>query len=134
MAGILVPLFSRRRFSFTGLSTLQSMDIVIVRALPCFDHRELTFLVKVHSRTLDGGAKISLIAFDVSQSPDAPGVDFFDAAAVCTASVTTGSAPALIDESAREKFGGHVRIIVRGTRGTTGSCEAILEADLVLKE
>lgn len=134
MAGLLVPLFSRRSFSFTGLTASTTMDIVIVRALPVFGYREATVLVKVHSVALDGGATIDLLASETSPTEDAPGVDFVASTVVLTASVATGTTPALVHAGNASTFGGHLQIVVRGTRGSTGSCDAVLEADLVLKE
>ena len=109
-------------------------DLVIVRALPVFGYREVTVLVKVHSRVLDGGATIQILASEASPSEDAPGVDFVATAVVFTASVATGTTPALVHAGNASTFGGHLQIVVRGNRGSKGSCVAVLEADLVLKE
>jgi hypothetical protein len=134
MAGLLVPLFSMRRFEFNGLTVSTTADLVIVRAYPVFAYREATVLVKVHSLALGGGASIAVLAVEASPTEDAPGVDFTASSVVFSASVTTASTPLLIDASNSTEFGGHLQILVRGTRGSSGSCEAVLEADLVLKE
>lgn len=134
MAGLLVPLFSLRRYEFNGLTASTTADIVIVRAYPVFAYREATILVKVHSLVLDGGASIAIFAVEASPTEDEPGLDFIASAVVFTATVTTASTPLLLDASNASQFGGHLQIVLRGTRGSTGSCEAVLEADLILKE
>jgi hypothetical protein len=135
VANVVVPVFSLRRFSFTALTASTSMDVVIVRNVPTAMFTEALLHVKVHARTMDGGAKIDVLAYEVSQTPDAPGVDFLRTSALLTVTVNAStSPPELAGRTAATGFGGGLAVIVRGTRGTTGSCQADLEAELVLKE
>jgi hypothetical protein len=135
VGNLVIPVFSLRRWSFTALSASASMDVVVVRNVPCAMFAEALLHVKCHARTMDGGAKIDVLAYEISQTPDAPGVDFLRTSALVTATVNAStSPPELVGRTTATGFGGGLAVIVRGTRGTTGSCQADLEVELVLKE
>lgn len=134
MANLLVPLFSLRRWSFDNLSSSGVINIVVVREIPCAAYRELTLLVRVHSASFASGASIKLAATEVAPTDDQPGSDFPSLSSLCSIGINSSTSPALYDASANGPFGGSVRIELLATRGTSGSCQADLEADIVLKE
>lgn len=133
--GVLIPLFSLRRFDFANLAASTSAEVVIVRAIDIRQFRELTVLVRVHARTINLGASVAVLVQALSQTPEAPGVDFVDSgSAIATASVFIGSAPGLIASAVTASFGGLARVVVKGTRASSGSCSADVAADLLLRE
>jgi hypothetical protein len=133
--GVLVPLFSLRRFTFSTLTVSSSLEVIMVRQVELQKYRELTVLVRVHARTIDSGASIDVIVRALSQTPEAPGVDFVDSSsAIATATIASGTTSTLVTQSTTSAFGRLARIVVKGSRGASGVCTADFAADLVLKE
>lgn len=133
--GVLIPLFSLRRFSFSNLTASTSAEIVMVRAVEIRDFRELTAVVRVHARTIDTGASIAVLVRALSQTPEAPGIDFVDnGSAIATATIPVGTTSTLVVQAITATFGGLARVVVKGTRGATGVCTADFAVDLLLKE
>jgi hypothetical protein len=133
--GVLIPLFSLRRFSFTSLAASTSAEVVMVRAVDIRDFRELTVLLRVHARTIDSGCTISLLVLALSQTPENPGVDFLDSStSIATATIIAGTTSTLVVKPVTTTFGGLARVVVKGARAASGTCTADFAADLLLRE
>lgn len=134
MANVVVSLFSLRRYGFEAIAASNSFDIVVVRALECARYREISLVTRVHSIAFGSGASIQLFAYEVAPTDDEPGTDFVASSTVCSSTITSAFAPALYVTTSAAPFGGALRVVLRGTRGISGACAAVLEADLVMKE
>jgi hypothetical protein len=58
--GRVVPIVSRRRFDFSDLGPSSISDIVCVRALDVSGYRSSTLVTRVHDRTINGTAEVSV--------------------------------------------------------------------------
>lgn len=135
MSSLLVPLFSFRRFSFSTLTASTSLEIVLVRALDVLAAREASLLVRVHTRTIDTGSSIAISLRAASPSLEAPGTDFpDDTTPLATVTISSGTTATLGMASVTSGIPAWGRVVIKGARGSSGSCLADLAADLVLKE
>jgi hypothetical protein len=134
MSSLLVPLFSLRNFSFSTLTASTSLEIVLVRALDVLEAREASLLVRVHARTIDSGSSIAISLRAVAPSQEEPGTDFpDDTSPLATVTISAGTTVTLGMASVTSGMPAWGRVVIKGTRGSSGSCQADLAADLVLK-
>jgi hypothetical protein len=131
-------LVSRRNFSFDWIGTSTNESVVAVKAVDVQDWREGTLLVRVHQKdVITGGGKIEVLAYTTSPSSDAPEQDFVSASARATITITSGTSvvPELLTAGLGQNFGSQLRIVVKGTKGSTGgSVDATISVDLALQE
>lgn len=134
MAGTSIPLWNKRTFNFNNLTAGTTETQVAVKAIGCERYREGLLIVRAHTRDIvNAGSKIEVVAYTTAPSPEDPSVDFVFATAAGTASLANGSTT-IVASAALANFGAFLRIIVIGTRVTSGNCSADISADLVLKE
>lgn len=134
MPGTAIPLWNKKSFNFNNLTLGTSESNVAVKAVACERYREGLLIVRAHTRDIvNAASKIEIVVYTTSPTAEDPSVDFVFATASGTATVANGST-SIVASVALANFGAFMRIVVIGTRTTSGNCSADLSADLVLKE
>jgi microcystin-dependent protein len=130
-----VPLFTRRSFTFTNVAASSSLDVMVVRAQPVLDYGEATVRLRVHALTIPANSQLELRATDVAPCADEPQTDFLGSLVGRIAIDSTITAPAMRSTPLTTAFGSHVQFVLRPTQGSAGGTfTADLSADLVLRE
>jgi len=134
MAGQVMPLWTKRSFNFNGLTAGSTEAVVAVKTVDVSAYREATITVRAHTRDIvNASSKIEIIAYMTAPTGEDPAVDFVSGTALTTATITSGST-SVLSTANLSTFGGYLRVVVLGTRVTSGNCSADLSADLVVKE
>jgi len=132
--GIVTPLWNKKSFNFNNLTAGTSETDVAVKTVACERYREGLLIVRAHTRDIvNASSKIEIVAYTTAPTAEDPSVDFVFTTASGTATVANGST-SVVASVALANFGAFLRILVVGTRVTSGNCSADLSADLVLKE
>lgn len=130
-----VPFMAKRAFDFSGFSGGVTSNLVLVRALDVLSWRVGDLLVRVHSLTKPGSARLRLLAFPTSPSPDAPDVDFTLSSSSAEAVLESSSAGALVKVALSGALGSHLQLILRVIApSSAGTFTTNLSAALVMRE
>lgn len=133
MSGIVQSVITRRTFTFTNLGNALTQEVPLVRALDVTDGKELTLLVRVHSRTITAGS-IQVIARAISLTNEEPNTDFLSAGSDLATITLNTAAPTLHLASLSTPFGSMIRILVTGTGSTAATITATISVDLVIRD
>ena len=138
MAGIVIPVFCIRTWTFTGLKVGagNAEEYCIQKNLPVGHYREASLMVRAHSVSiLDGASKIEVRVVEEAPTPEEPATDFEGAELASGRIISATQAPTLVQSDLSAPFGAFVTVYVKGTQGSAGSSvSAELSAELVLKE
>lgn len=133
MAGMIVPLFTKREFDFSnGTAT-----IVVVKSIDTSRYTEGVINLRVHtnSSTSSTTGTITAHAKGVALTAEDPTLDFIDGTTLGTASMTSNTAAGtLLRGSLTSGFGGSLQIVIVGNKGNSTALRATVSAELVLKE
>jgi hypothetical protein len=134
VAGRSQNIVTKRPFNFDQLTAGQSESQVAVKAIDVSAYREGMLVVRAHTRDIvNASSIIEVQAFVTAPSSEDPSVDWVASAALATATITNGSTAFFITANLAN-MGGFLRIVVKGTRISSGNCNANISIDLVLKE
>ena len=130
MPGTTIPLISKRQYDFgTGTATT-----IVLKAVNVTPSKEGVLMVRVHSGTIGSGSSIAVVAQTTHPSNEDPALDFVNTTPVATASVGTSPvAGTLVKAALATGFGSFLQIKVVGTL-STGPVNAIISAELSVKE
>jgi hypothetical protein len=127
MAGMTIPLFTKRAFTFSATTTTP-----VVKAVDVSHYTEGALIVRVHGGTIDAGS-IAVRARTTAPSPEDPAVDFVSTSNVAVVTLSTGLGSGDLGVGALSaNFGGFLRVDVVGTY-SSGTLSATLSAELVVK-
>lgn len=132
MAGMIIPLFTKREFDFTnGTGT-----VVVVKSIDTSRYTEGLINLRIHTNSSTAGTgTISAHAKAIALTGEDPALDFIDGTTLATASMTATTAAGLLLRGALSSgFGGALQITIVGNKGTSATLRAVLSAELVLKE
>lgn len=133
MAGMIVPLFTKREFDFSnGTAT-----VVAVKSVDTSRYTEGVLNLRVHSNSSTAATTgtISAHAKSIALTAEDPTLDFLDATTIATASMTSNTAAGtLLRGALATGFGGSLQITIVGLKGTSTTLRATVSAELVLKE
>ena len=133
MAGVIIPLFTKRDFDFSnGTAT-----VVVVKSVDTSRYAEGILNLRVHTNTISGtgGGTIAAHAKAIALTAEDPVLDFIDGTTLAAASIATGTlVGSLVRGPLTTGFGGALQITVVGSKGTSAIVRATVSAELVLKE
>lgn len=133
MTGTLHNVTTRRNFTFSNISTSNSIEIPLVRALDVTDAKSLDLLCRVHSVTIGTGATVAIKAYALSLTSEEPDTDFINPSAVATITLTSSTPAATLQlASLSTPFGHMIRITITGTQpGSAQTISVTLSIDLL---
>lgn len=128
MAGMIIPLFTKREFSFSADTT-----VPVVKVVDVSQYTEGSLIVRTHDATISAGS-IVVRARTTAPCAEDPSQDFIDTSSdVATVTLTTTASTGELGRgSLSSNFGGFLRIEVEGNY-TSGTLDATISADLVVK-
>lgn len=132
MAGSIETIISKRQFDFSKVTSGQTQDIPLVRAIECTDAKAIDLVVRVHSRTITAGS-VDVIAQAISLTSEEPDTDFVYGTALATITLNT-AAPVLHLATITPPFGHMIRVILRATGGASATIQVYLSIDIVKRD
>jgi hypothetical protein len=136
MAGMIIPVITKRRFDFSSLPASATVEYVMVKSLDVSHWTELSVWMRIHAKNFaQEGAQIQVWAYDTAPSAEEPSSDFFGANGIGIGVLESFATPGLLGGDASSLSGApFVRFTVKGVQGSgTGSLWADLSVDLVAK-
>lgn len=137
MSGTIIPLFSKRSFTFSDLAANKNQLLIIVKALDVSQYTSGTIEVRVHSNSCQSGTHIYVRAYTTTPSSEDPASLFvtLPLANVGSVDINTQSAPILVVDALDANFGGMLLISVEGYQDTAlvKTVSAELSAQITLK-
>ena len=143
MAGINQELLPKRLHDFSNVLGGQSQDVVIAKAVPIFQWREVLLVARLHDRNGVAWAAGQTIAVRLSaeaHTDEDPNTDFLFSPDLGSVTFNSGSAaPSMLVSaasfrSAFSNYGGYMRVVITCTQaGMAATFQANLSIDLSLK-
>ena len=130
MSGTVIPLITKRDFNFdNGTAT-----VTVVKAVPVSQYTEGVLLVRVHSSGIASSSTLEVRARTTAPTAEEPSVDFVNDTSMASVSLDSDAAAGDLERAAlTDDFGAFLQIQVEGTQDG-GNCNAVISADLVLKD
>jgi len=129
-----IPLFSRRSFSHTSTSTIET---ILVKAVDVTQFTSGTLLLRAHSYSITGSATFTVQLKTTAPSIEDPSKDFVinsSLVASATLSSTTAAAPTLIKGDLSSNFGSMLQVSVLITIPSVSTFTGEVSAELVMKD
>ncbi len=133
MSGTTIRIFPPRNFDFSGLAAGQSLTMALAERIGASQYTSADILVRVHSLTISGSAKIEVQLYAEAWTPDDPLKTFAKTLATATIDGQT-QVNDLVIASVSSGLGSMLLVGVKGTQsGSMVTVTGVLSADLALK-